>query len=393
MKSPMGKHRRDKYLVFGNPDIQESEIREVVETLKSGWISTGPRVHRFEQMFREYAGAKHAHAVNSCTAALHLSMLVTGIGQGDEVITCPMTFAATANAITHAGAVPVFVDCRKEDLTIDVSQVESRVTDRTRAILPIHFAGRSADMDPILEVAKRHGLLVLEDAAHAIETVYRSRKVGAIGDLTCFSFYVTKNVATGEGGMITTENDEYAARIETYALHGLSKGAWKRFSDSGYEHYEVVCPGYKYNMMDIQAALGIHQLSRIKPNLKRREEIWEHYDREFSDLPVFTPARASENTTHARHLYTLLLDIDRLRAGRDEIQRALHEENIGTGIHYVSLHLHKYYREKYGYRRGDFPNAEFVSDRTLSLPLSTSLRDSDVEDVVRAVRRVILQYA
>ena len=380
---------RKTFLVFGSPLIEEPEIAEVVDCLRSGWISTGPRVGKFEEMFRDYTGAKHARALGSCTAGLHLSMLVAGIKPGDEVITSPMTFAATANVITHVGAVPVFADIDRRTMNIDPGEIRRRLTPKTRAVIPVHLAGRPCAMDPILEIARERGLVVIEDAAHAIESVYRGRKVGSIGDLTCFSFYVTKNIVTGEGGMVTTDNPEWAGQIEMYGLHGLNKGAWRRYTDDGFKHYEVVYPGYKYNMTDLQAALGIHQLPRIGRYLKRREEIWRRYDEAFRDLPLTLPAPPEPHTVHARHLYTPLIDIDTLGRSRDEVQRALHRANIGSGIHFVSVHLHRYYRERYGYRRGDFPNAEFVSDRTISLPLSAKLSDEDVEDVIGAVRKAL----
>ncbi len=380
---------RKSFLVFGSPLIEEPEIAEVVECLRSGWISTGPRVGTFEEMFRDYAGANYAHALGSCTAGLHLSMLVSGVRPGDEVITSPMTFAATVNVITHVGAVPVFAEIDRRTMNIDPAAVRRKLTPKTRAVIPVHFAGRPCAMDPILEIAREHGLVVIEDAAHAIEAVYRGRKIGSIGDLTVFSFYVTKNITTGEGGMVTTNNPAWAEQIEMYGLHGLNKGAWRRYTDDGFKHYEVVYPGYKYNMTDLQASLGIHQLPRIERYLRRREEIWRRYDEAFRNLPLILPAPAEPHTVHARHLYTPLVDIDALGRSRDEVQQALHRENIGTGIHFVSVHLHRYYRERYGYRRGEFPNAEFVSDRTISLPLSAKLSDEDVEDVIAAVRKVL----
>jgi len=386
-----GKPIRDGFLVFGSPLIEEEEIEEVVDSLRSGWLSTGPKVAKFEEMFKEYIGCQHSMAVNSCTAGLHLAMLVSGVEAGDEVITSPMTFAATANVIAHVGAKPLFVDIDKTTMNIDPNLIERRITRKTKAIVPVHFAGRSCEMDVILDIAKRHNLLVIEDAAHAVEAIYKSKRIGNIGDLTAFSFYVTKNIVTGEGGMVTTNNPEWAEKIERYALHGLSKGAWRRYSDEGFKHYQVIYPGYKYNMMDIQAALGIHQLSRVEKYLRRREEIWQRYDAAFSDLPAVIPAVAEPNTRHARHLYTLLLNIDQLGISRDSFQQALYYENIGTGIHFISLHLHPFYKNTYGYIKGDFPNAEHVSDRTISLPLSAKLSDDDVEDVVNAVRKIILK--
>ncbi|MCL5291410.1 MAG: DegT/DnrJ/EryC1/StrS family aminotransferase [Actinobacteria bacterium] len=384
---------RDTFLVFGSPMIEQEEIDEVVDSLRSGWLSTGPKVARFEEMFKEYIGCRYAIALNSCTAGLHLSMLVAGIKPGDEVITTPMTFAATANAILHAGATPVFVDINPMTTNIDPSLIEEKITERTSAIIPVHMAGRPCEIDPILDLARKYGLLVIEDAAHSIEAVYKGRKIGNIGDLTIFSFYVTKNLATGEGGMVTTNNEEWAEEIPVYALHGLNKGAWKRYSDEGFKHYHVVRPGYKYNMMDVQAAIGIHQLPRLKRYHKRREEIWRAYDEAFADLPLTMPAPPEPETVHARHLYTILLDLDRLTLDRDRFQEALYRKNIGTGIHFVALHLHPYYAHTLGYKRGDFPNAEYISDRTLSLPLSAKLTDDDVGDVIEAVREVADRYS
>lgn len=384
-----GKPVRKDFLIFGSPCIEEPEIEEVVACLRSGWLGTGPKVAKFENIFREYTGAKYALALNSCTAGLHLSMIVSGIGPGDEVITSPLTFCATANAILHAGARPVFVDVDRETMNIDPYLIKKAVTSKTKAILPVHLAGRPCDLDPIMEIAGKHHLLVIEDAAHAIEAKYKGKKIGNVGDITCFSFYVTKNIVTGEGGMVTTNNEEWANKIKMFGLHGLSQDAWKRFSDEGYKHYEVFFPGFKYNMMDIQAALGIHQMKRIDAYLAKRNAIWEKYDKAFEELPVILPAKPQKNTVHARHLYTLLLDLDRLTASRDEIQQALHKENIGTGIHYISLHLQKYYRETFGFKPDDFPNAKYISERTISLPLSAKLTDKDVNDVIDAVRKVL----
>ena len=378
--------KRDQFLVFGNPMIEQDEIDDVVDSMKSGWLGTGPKVIRFQEAFREYIGSKHALAVNSWTSGMHLGLIVAGIGPGDEVITTPMTFAASVNVILHSGATPVFVDVSLPDMTIDVNQIEDKITPRTRAILPIHFAGRPCNMDVIMDIAHRHDLLVIEDAAHAIEGMYHGQKIGNIGHLTGFSFYVTKNIVTGEGGMITTNNDEWAEKIQVFGLHGMSKGAWQRYSDDGYKHYAVVYPGYKYNMMDIQAAIGYHQLQRIGRYLGMREHIWQRYDKAFQDLPVITPLPPEPDTVHARHLYTLLLDIDRLKITRDEFLQRMHERNIGTGVHFISVHQHPYYRETFGFQTNDFPTATYISERTVSLPLSAKLTDEDVADVIAAVR-------
>ncbi len=379
----------EKYLVFGAPQITEAEVAEVEDSLRSGWLGTGPKVARFEEKLRQYVGARHAVALNSCTAGLHLSLLVADLRPGDEVITTPMTFCATVNTILHAGATPVLVDCDRETQLIDPQRIEDAVTPRTRAILPVHLCGRPCDMEAIGDIARRHNLVVIEDAAHAIETVTHGRKVGAISPLTCFSFYVTKNVITGEGGMVTTDNAEYADKIKMYGLHGMSRDAWKRFSDSGYKHYQVVFPGFKYNMMDIQAAIGLHQMERVEENWQRRDAIWQRYNAAFADLPVGLPAPDEPETRHARHLYTLMVDEERAGLTRDAFMQRLHERGIGTGVHYVSVHLHEYYRNAFGYQPQDFPNACWLSERTVSIPLSPALTDADVERVIGTVRGVL----
>jgi dTDP-4-amino-4,6-dideoxygalactose transaminase len=378
--------RRDHFLVFGAPLIEETEVNEVVDTIRSGWLGTGPKVALFEDRFRQYTGAQHAMAVNSCTAGLHVSMLVAGLGPGDEVITTPMTFCATVNSIIHAGATPVLVDCDRDTQLVDPQRIEDAITARTRAVVPVHLCGRPCDMAAIMDIANRHNLLVIEDAAHAIEAVYRGRKIGTIAHLTAFSFYVTKNVITGEGGMVTTDNPELADKFKVYALHGMSRDAWKRYSKEGYKHYQVIVPGFKYNMMDLQAAIGIHQLARVETNLKRRNEIWRTYNAAFSDLPVGVPAPDEPDTVHGRHLYTLMIDKTRCGVDRDEFIQRLHQQNIGAGVHYLGVHLQPYYRDRFGFVPEDFPNATWISERTVSIPLSPKLTEEDVADVIDAVR-------
>lgn len=389
MPSTPRRAERNDFLVFGRPLIGEEEMAEVQATLESGWIGTGPRVARFEEDFKTYLGASQAVAMNSCTAALHIAMVASGIGPDDEVVTTPMTFAASANAIVHSGATPVFADCDRETMNIDPESVRLKITPRTRAILPVHFGGRPCDMDALTEIADEHDLLVIEDCAHAIETTYHGRHAGTIGDIGCFSFYVTKNVVTGEGGMLVTEDDEFASRAKTLALHGMTRDAWRRFSDSGYRHYQVVEAGFKYNMMDLQAALGLHQLARVDETHARRREIWQRYDEAFAGLPMKTPLPPDEDTTHGYHLYTVQVDIDALGRSRDWVLDALTALKIGVGVHYVSLHLQPFYQRTLGCSAEDFPNALHVSDRTISLPLSAQLSDEDVEDVVHAVRQVL----
>jgi dTDP-4-amino-4,6-dideoxygalactose transaminase len=376
---------REKYLVFGAPQVEQPEIDEVVDTLKSGWLGTGPKVAKFEDMFKQYVGAKYAMAVSSCTAGLHLSMIAAGLGPGDEVITTPMTFCATINSIIHTGATPILVDCERDSQLIDPNLVENAITPHTKAIVPIHLCGRPCNMHAIMDIARRHKLIIVEDAAHAIETIYRGKKIGTIGDLTAFSFYVTKNVITGEGGMVTTDNPEFADKIKIYALHGMSRDAWKRFSDDGYKHYQVIFPGYKYNMMDLQAAIGLHQLERVEINQQRRNEIWQRYNKTFANLPIGLPTPDEPDTVHAHHLYTLMIDKEHSGLTRDEFMMKLHHMNIGTGVHYIGVHLQPYYRERFGYTEEEFPNATWISERTVSIPLSAKLSDFDIQDILDAI--------
>lgn len=377
--------KRSDFLIFGAPRIEQAEIDEVVAVMQSGWLGTGPRVARFETDFAAYKGAPHALALNSCTAALHLSILAAGIKLGDEVITTPMTFCATVNAILHAGGTPVLADIDRDTLNIDPAQIESKITPRTRAILPVHFAGRPCDMDRICAIAKQHRLKLIEDCAHAIETEYKGRKTGTFGEFGCFSFYATKNVVTGEGGMVLAQNEEDASRIKVLGLHGMSKDAWKRFGDEGYRHYQVVECGFKYNMMDLQAAIGIHQLQRVDAYWMRRREIWERYTEAFADLPVGLPAAPEPDTRHAYHLYTILIDEQRCGISRDAFLNAMTKRNIGVGVHYVSLPEHPYYQQKLGWRPEDFPQATLVGRQTVSLPISPKLTNEDVNDVILAV--------
>lgn len=384
----------ERYLVFGRPDLREDEIAEVVAALRGGWIGTGPRVARFERAFAAYRGAPHAVAVSSCTAALHLALLAGGIGPGDEVVTTAMTFCATANAILHTGATPVLVDCEADSLNIDPARVAERLGPRTRAVVPVHYGGRPCDMPGLMALARERDLLVVEDCAHAIEARGADgRAVGSHGDAGAFSFYVTKNVTTAEGGMLTTGSPELADRVKVMALHGMSKDAWKRFGDDGYRHYEVVGAGFKYNMTDLQAALGLPQLARVEANLRRREAIWRRYDEAFADLPLELPAPPAPGTRHARHLYAVRIDPGRCLVSRDRFLAALHAEGIGAGVHYRALSEHAFYRSELSLEPGAFPVAEDAGRRTLSLPLSSGLSDEDVEDVVAAVRRISSAYS
>jgi dTDP-4-amino-4,6-dideoxygalactose transaminase len=380
---------RDPFLIFGAPKIEDAEIDEVVNSMKSGWLGTGPKVAQFERDFAAYKGTKYAAALNSCTAALHLSILAAGLKPGDEVITTPMTFCATVNAVIHADAVPVLADIDPVTMNIDSKQIEKKITKKTRAILPVHFAGRPCDMDAIMDIARRHDLKVIEDCAHAIETEYKGRPAGTFGDFGCFSFYVTKNIVTGEGGMVVTRREEDIARIKVLGLHGMSKDAWKRFSDEGYKHYQVVECGFKYNMMDIQAAIGIHQLKRIDQYWQRRQEIWRQYNEAFAELPIGLPADPEPNTRHAYHLYTLMIDERKTGISRDAFLNAMTKENIGIGVHYLSIPEHPYYQQTFGWRPEDYPQAMNIGRRTVSLPISAKLTDKDIQDVIIAVRQTL----
>jgi dTDP-4-amino-4,6-dideoxygalactose transaminase len=380
---------RERFLVFGAPLIEEAEIDEVVKTLRSGWLGTGPKVAQFENDMKAYKDAPHAIGVSSCTAALHLSILAAGIGPGDEVITSAMTFCATVNAIIHAGATPVLADIDPRTMNIDPAQVERRMTPRTRAIIPVHFAGRPCDMDALGELARRSGLVMIEDCAHAIETEYRGRKAGTFGEYGCLSFYATKNVVTGEGGMVLTPDEKIATRIRLLALHGMSKDAWKRFGQEGYRHYEVEEAGFKYNMMDLQAAIGIHQLARVEKCWNRRQEIWLRYQEILADLPLGLPANVEPHTRHAYHLYTVMVDEARTGISRDRFLDAMTAQNIGIGVHYLSVPEHPYYRKTFGWRPEDYPHAMSVGRKTVSIPLSAKLTDDDQADVIEAIRRTL----
>jgi dTDP-4-amino-4,6-dideoxygalactose transaminase len=382
-------HVREKFLVFGAPLIEDAEIEEVVATMKSGWLGTGPKVAKFEEDFKKYKGAQNAVALHSCTAALHLSILAAGISAGDEVITTPMTFCATVNAILHAGGTPVLADIDPITLNIDPGQIRRRITSRTKAIVPVHFAGRSCDMDSLTAIAVEHNLNIIEDCAHAIETEYRAQKAGTIGNFGCFSFYVTKNVVTGEGGMVITRSEADASRIKILGLHGMSKDAWKRFGDDGYKHYQVVECGFKYNMMDLQAAIGIHQLRRVESNWSRREEIWNRYMQEFEKLPVGLPATPEAHAKHGYHLFTLQVDKTRSGLSRDEFIDAMTASNIGVGVHYLSIPEHPYYQKTFGWKPEDFPNAMKIGRSIVSIPLSAKLSEDDIADVVASVKAIL----
>lgn len=374
---------------FAPPAVGGDEIAEVVAALESGWLTTGPRVKAFEAAFSTYVGSPHAVALNSCTAALHLALLAAGIGPGDEVITTPLTFCATANTIIHAGATPVFADIDPVTMNIDPEAVAAAITPRTRAVVPVHFAGRPVDVPAIRRLAGAHGLTTIEDAAHAVEAISAAGKVGTTADFTCFSFYATKNLTTGEGGMLTTASASHADYVRVAGLHGMSRDAWARYVPGAAGAYDVVMPGFKYNMMDIQAAIGTVQLRGLEANLSRRAAIWARYEEAFADLPLSLPAPPEPGTRHARHLFTVLVEQAECGLSRDGFREALRARGVSTSVHFRALHLQPYYADRFGFEPGTFPAAEFVSDRTVSLPLSPALADADVDAVIDAVREVL----
>ena len=379
---------RDTFLPFALPLLGEAEIEGVLECLRSGWLTTGPKTRQFEKEFADYVGAKHALAVNSCTAALHLGLEALGVGADDEVITSPMTFTATAAAIEHLGARPIFVDVEPDTLNLDVRRIEERITPRTKAILPVHFAGQACDMAPLLAVARRRGLPVVEDAAHAIPTRYQGRLIGTFGDITCFSFYATKNLTTGEGGMITTDRDDVADRVKLMHLHGMSRDAWKRYTESGSWAYEILAPGFKYNLSDVASAIGIPQLHAVEDFHARRREIAHRYSEAFADLRGVKGPVVADEAAHGWHLYVIQVDSTALSIGRDEFIREMMARKIGVSVHFIPLHLQPYYRDKYELQPNDYPNAYAAYQRILSLPIYARMSEADVEDVIAAVRDI-----
>lgn len=380
---------RDEFLPFARPLVGEDEIAAVVETMRSGWLTMGPKTHEFERAFADRIGATHAIAVNSATAALHLALEAIGLQPGDEVITTPYTFAATAAVIRYFDARPVLVDVRPDDLNIDPERIEDAITGRTRAIMPVHIAGQPCAMDEIMDLASRHVLRVIEDAAHALPTRYRGRTIGTIGDMTAFSFYATKNLTTGEGGMVTTEDDQFAARIRLMRLHGISKDAWKRYTAEGSWFYEIEAPGYKYNMTDIAATIGLSQLAKLDAMTERRAAIAAHYTAAFTGCDVLETPWMNPDGEHAWHLYLLRLRLDALLLDRAEVIAELTARNIGTSVHFIPLHLHPYYRQREGYVPSTFPVADAEYRRVISLPIYAAMTDQDVDDVIEAVLDVM----
>ena len=382
---------RASYLPFSPPAVGEDEIAEVVEALRSGWITTGPKAGQFEAAFAARLGAPGALALNSCTAGLHTALATLGIGPGDEVITTPMTFAASVNVIEHVGARPVLVDVEHDTLNIDPAAVERAITPRTRALLPVHFAGHPAELDALSALARQHGLAVIEDAAHSLPAAYRGRPIGSGANPVAFSFYATKNLTTGEGGMLTG-SAEFLERARVLSLHGMDRDGWKRYAKGGNWFYEIVAPGFKYNMTDIQAAMGLAQLRRLDAMQRRRREVVGRYHDAFRDEEALELPVERGHVEHAWHLYVVRLRLDRLRIDRDQVIRELTARNIGTSVHFIPVHLHPWYRERYGFVPGQFPVAYASYLRTISLPLHPGLTDEDAGDVTDAVLDVVERF-
>lgn len=379
-------------LPFCQADIGEDEIAEVVDTIRSGWLTTGPKTRRFEEQFRDYVGSKFAVAVSSCTAGLHLMLMAAGIGEGDEVITTPLTFCATVNVILHQRAKPVLADICLDDYNIDPEQVERKITPRTKAILAVHYAGQPCRMDQLFDIARRHNLLLLEDAAHASGAQYRGRPVGSLGDATAFSFYVIKNMTTGEGGMVTTDNPELEDKVRLLRLHGMSHDAWKRYDAKGSWYYEVLAAGLNYKMTDVQAALGLHQLRRLDGFIERRAQIVADYNRRLAHLPELTLPTAREEVRHAWHLYPIWLHNEQLSIGRDQFIEELKERGIGTSVHFIPIPYHPFYQQTLGVGQGDFPKTDRLFAGILSLPLFPRMTDADVARVGDAVEEIIVGH-
>ncbi len=380
------------FLPFHLPDIGEEEIQSVVETLRSGWLTTGIKTKQFEREFADWVGASHAVALNSCTAALHLALEAVGVTAGDEVIVPTMTFAATAEVVHYCRAVPILVDCKRDTFNIDVEALEQAISPKTKAIIPVHFAGQPCEMDRILEIARVRNIKVIEDAAHALPAKYQGETVGTIGDITCFSFYATKTMTTGEGGMATTENSEWAERMRVLSLHGISRDAVNRYTPEGSWYYEICFPGYKYNMTDMASALGIPQLRKCHEFRKIRHRYAMRYNEAFKDLPEVLVPQVQKDIEHAWHLYVIQLDLERLRIGRDEMIDLLKQEGIGTSVHFIPLHLHPFYRHNSTYPSEMFPVANQVFARIISLPIYPKMSDADVQHVIDVFTRIIQDH-
>jgi len=395
MKKPAiegGKPIRKSFLPYGTQSIDENEINEVIDTLKSDWITTGPKMRLFEKKFKDYIGSKYAVAVNSGTAALHISTSAININLGDEVITTPLTFVASANCIVYRGGTPIFADIKKDTYNLDPKEIKKKITSKTKAIIPVHFAGQPCEMDEILDIAKENDLYIIEDAAHAIDAEYKGKKIGTLSDLSIFSFHPVKNITTAEGGMVTTNNDELYEKLLMFRTHGISKDAVKRFGKSGGYYYDMQYLGYRYNMSELHAALGIHQLDKLESFQKRRREIVRIYNKELQKIKQIKIPFVKSNVKHSWHLYVIQLKLEKLKVDRDQIFKALREENIGVNVHYIPVHFHSFYQKRFNFREGILPNVEWLFPRILTIPLFPRMTDKDVYDVIQAFKKIINYY-
>jgi perosamine synthetase len=387
-----GRPVRESLLPYGHQSIDEDDIRAVIEVLRSDWITTGPKVAEFEEAFAQYVNAECAVSFSSGTAALHGATFAAGLGPDNDAITTPLTFCATANCILYQGGKPIFADVCSDTLNIDPDEISRRLTARTRAILPVNYAGHPADLGPILELANQHHLIVIEDACHALGAEYRGRRLGNTSHMTVFSFHPVKHVTTGEGGMVTTNDTELARRLRMFRNHGIDSGARQRQAE-GQWYYEMILLGYNYRLTDIGCALGLSQLRKVDVNLARRREIAARYTEAFQNIPGVVSPTVRTDVKPAWHLYPIRLDLDRLRTDRTEVFRSLRAEGLGINVHYIPLHLHPYYRERFGFRGGEYPVTERAYERLISLPMFHGMSDRDVEDVIHAVEKVATYYA
>ena len=383
---------RNKFLPFHKASIGSEEIKEVVRVLKSGWITTGPKTKEFEKKFAEFIGVRYAIAVNSCTSALHLALAAIDLKRGDEVIVPIMTFTATAEVVVYFGAKPVFVDCEQNTLLIDAKKIEEKITKKTKAIIPVHYGGQPCDVDEILKIAKKHKLKVIWDSAHSLPAKYKGKLIGNFPDITCFSFYATKTLCTGEGGMITTNNKIYADKMKVLSLHGMSKDAWNRYGEKGSWHYQIIAPGFKYNMTDIAASIGVWQLIKINLLHKKRKKIAEIYNKEFEKIKEIECLKQKHDRNNAWHLYVIKLNLDKLKISRDKFIKELNKKNIGTSVHYIPLHMHRYWKNTFNLKIKNFPIATDVYQRIISLPIFPDMTRQDIKDVIEAIRNICKKY-
>jgi len=383
---------RKKFLPFHQPSIDKEEIKEVLDTLKSGWLTTGPKVKKFEEKFAKFIGVKYAIAVNSCTAALHLALAAIGLKRGDEVIVPTMTFAATAEVVRYFDAKPVLADIEPDTLLIDPHEIERKITKKTKVVIPVHYGGQACDIDTILQIARRYKLKVIWDAAHSLPAKYKRRIIGTFPDITCFSFYATKPITTSEGGMITTNNKKWADKIQILSLHGISKNAWKRYTTTGSWYYEIIYPGFKYNLTDIAASIGVAQLKKCNPFLQKRKKIANLYNQAFRNLPEIKTPVIKKYNTHAWHLYVIQLNLEKLKINRDQFIEELKKRKIGVSVHFIPLHIHPYYRKKYGYKAKDLPNAYIAYKRIISLPIYPKMTQKDIQDVIWAIKDIVNKF-